>query len=192
MSDDTKLIADCLAGQTAAFGELVARYQDRLYNTVLRLVDQPEDARDVVQEALLHAYQSLNSFKGDARFFTWLYRIAINTAISARRRRRLVLRLQSGAGEGGVLEPVDANETNRPGHALEMAEQEKRVHEALGRLSADHRAVLILKDMEGLRYEEMAEALQVPVGTIRSRLHRARMELREVLLSEENRAGKKP
>ena len=91
MSDDQKLIADCLKGNTAAYGELVSRYQDRLYNTVLRLV-QPEDARDVVQEAFLHAYQSLHSFKGNARFFTWLYRIAVNAAISARRKRRPVQR----------------------------------------------------------------------------------------------------
>jgi RNA polymerase sigma-70 factor (ECF subfamily) len=191
VSDDLKLIADCLNGNTAAFGELVSRHQDRLYSTVLRLLDQPEDARDAVQEAFLHAYQSLHSFKGDARFSTWLYRIAVNTAISLKRKHRLVLRLQPTA-DGTANDPLDPNEANRPGHALEMAEQEKQVHEALGRLSAEHRAVLVLKDMEGMKYEEIAEILQVPIGTIRSRLHRARLELREILLQEENRAGKKP
>ena len=90
------------------------------------------------------------------------------------------------------IDPLDPNEANRPGHALEMAEQERRVHEALARLSTEHRAVLVLKDMEGLKYEEMAEVLDVPIGTIRSRLHRARLELREILIQEENRAGKKP
>jgi RNA polymerase sigma-70 factor, ECF subfamily len=190
VGDDLKLIADCLKGQTAAFGELVSRHQDRLYNTVFRLLDNPEDARDVVQEAFLHAYQSLHSFKGDARFFTWLYRIAVNTAISFKRKRKLVLRLQP-TGDGGGIDPLDPNETNRPSHAIEMAELEKRVHEALARLSAEHRSVLVLKDMDGMKYEEMAEILQVPVGTIRSRLHRARLEMREILLNE-NRAGEKP
>jgi RNA polymerase sigma-70 factor, ECF subfamily len=192
VSDDLKLIDDCLKGNTAAFGELVLRHQDRLYNTVLRLLDHPEDARDVVQEAFLHAYQSLHSFKGDSRFFTWLYRIAVNTAISYKRKHRLVLRLQPTADGGRAIDPLDPNETNRPGHAIELAEQEKWVHEALSRLSAEHRSVLILKDMEGLKYEDMAEILQVPIGTIRSRLHRARLEMRESLLSQENRAGKKP
>jgi RNA polymerase sigma-70 factor, ECF subfamily len=192
VSDDTKLIADCLRGNTAAFGELVSRYQDRLFNTVVQLLDHPEDARDVVQEAFLHAYQSLHSFKGDARFFTWLYRIAVNTAISLKRKRRMVLRLQPTTETGLGIDPLDPNEANRPGHAMEMAEQEKRVHEALGRLSSEHRTVLVLKDMDGLKYEEMAEVLQVPIGTIRSRLHRARLELREILLQDENRAGKKP
>jgi len=193
VSDDLKLIADCLKGDNAAFGELVLRHQDRLYNTVLRLLDNAEDARDVVQESFLHAYQSLHAFKGDARFFTWLYRIAVNTAISykRKRKRKLVLRLQP-TGDGVGIDPVDANEASRPGHALDMAEQEKRVHEGLARLSAEHRSVLIMKDMEGMKYEEMAEILEVPVGTIRSRLHRARLELREILLSEENRVEKKP
>jgi RNA polymerase sigma-70 factor, ECF subfamily len=192
VSDDLKLIGDCLNGNSAAFGELVSRHQDRLYNTVLRLLDHPEDARDVVQEAFLHAYQSLHSFKGDARFFTWLYRIAVNTAISYKRKRRLVLRLQPNGDGNGVLDPLDPNEANRPGHAMEMAEQEKRVHEALAQLSPEHRLVLVLKDMEGMKYEEMAGVLQVPIGTIRSRLHRARLEIRDVLLSEETRAEKKP
>jgi RNA polymerase sigma-70 factor (ECF subfamily) len=164
---------------------LVRRYQDRLYNTVFRLVENADDAHDVVQEAFLSAYQSLNSFKGDALFFTWLYRIAFNTAISLKRKRRVALRIESGRGDGGN-EPLDASEFSRPGHALERAEEERRVHNALSRLSAEHRAVLVLKDMEGQKYEAMAEILQVPIGTIRSRLHRARLELRELLRQDED------
>jgi RNA polymerase sigma-70 factor (ECF subfamily) len=180
-ADDQGLIADCLRGNTAAFGALVRRYQDRLYNSVYRLVDNAEDAQDVVQEAFLSAYQSLDGFKGDSLFFTWLYRIAVNTAISLKRKQRVVLRIEAGRdGEGGI-EPHDPSELSRPGHALEQAEQEQRIHRALGRLSPEHRAVLVLKDMEGQKYETMAEVLQVPIGTIRSRLHRARLELRELL-----------
>ncbi len=179
-SDDHRLIADCLQGNTAAFGDLVRRYQDRLFNTVYRMVDNAEDAQDVVQEAFLHAYQSLESFKGDSLFFTWLYRIAVNTAISFKRKKRLLVRFDGPGGES-VLEPLDPSELTRPGHALEQAEQEQRIHKALSRLSPEHRAVLVLKDMEGQKYEEMAESLGVPIGTIRSRLHRARLELREVL-----------
>ena len=155
------------------------------------LLHQPEDARDVVQEAFLHAYQSLRTFKGDARFFTWLYRIAVNTAISYKRKRKLVLRLQPSMNGSGT-EPYDPSEANRPDYAIEMAEQEKRVHDALARLSFEHRSVLVLKDMDGMKYEEMAEVLAVPVGTIRSRLHRARLELRELLLQDENPPARKP
>jgi RNA polymerase sigma-70 factor (ECF subfamily) len=180
-AEDHRLIADCLAGNTAAFGVLVRRYQDRLFNTVYRLVDNAEDAQDVVQEAFLNAYQSLDSFKGDSLFFTWLYRIAVNTAISHKRKQRVMVRLDGGPNGESAIEPLDPSELSRPGYSLEQAEQEKRVREALGRLSPEHRMVLVMKDMEGQKYETMAEILAVPIGTIRSRLHRARLELREVL-----------
>jgi RNA polymerase sigma-70 factor (ECF subfamily) len=183
-ADDQKLIDRCLDGETGAFGELVRRYQDRLYNTVYRLVDNAEDAQDIVQDAFLNAYQSLDGFKGDSRFFTWLYRIAVNTAISHKRRQRVLLSIDTGRNGANSVQPLDASEYSRPGEALERAEQEQRLQEALSRLSPEHRAVLVLKDLEGQKYEEMAEVLGVPIGTIRSRLHRARAELRELLEHE--------
>lgn len=181
-TDDHRLITECLQGRTAAFGELVRRYQDRLFNTVYRMVGNAEDAQDVVQDAFLNAYQSLGTFKGDSQFFTWLYRIAVNTAISLKRKQKVALSIHTGVDEpGGLPEPLDASEFSQPGHALERAEQEQWIQEALSRLSPEHRAVLIMKDMEDQKYETMAEILQVPIGTIRSRLHRARMELRALL-----------
>jgi RNA polymerase sigma-70 factor (ECF subfamily) len=185
-ADDHRLIAECLKGDPAAFGELVRRYQDRLYNAIYRMVGGAEDAQDVVQEAFLSAYQSLDGFKGQSEFFTWLYRIAFNTAVSLKRKQRVALSIDGG--REGIVEPPDASEFSQPGHALEAAEQEQRIQRALNRLSPEHRAVLIMKDMEGQKYETMAEVLQVPIGTIRSRLHRARVELRE-LLRHEGEAG---
>jgi RNA polymerase sigma-70 factor (ECF subfamily) len=184
-TDDNRLIADCLRGRTAAFGELVRRYQERLYNAVYRLVDNAEDAQDVVQEAFLNAYQSLDSFKGDALFFTWLYRIAFNAAVSLKRKQKAILRLERGHGGGFSHEPLDQCEHTQPGFGLERVEEEQRLMKALHRLSAEHRAVLVLKDLEGLKYEVMAEILAVPIGTIRSRLHRARLELRQILEPDE-------
>jgi RNA polymerase sigma-70 factor, ECF subfamily len=184
-ADDQRLIAACLDGDTAAFGILIRRYQDRLYNTVYRLLDNAEDAQDVVQEAFLHAYQSLDSFKGDSLFFTWLYRIAVNTAISFKRKRRVVLSIDGTRNGEATIDPLDPSETTRPGYALEQQEQELRIQRALNQLSPEHRAVLVMKDLEGQKYEVMAEALQVPIGTIRSRLHRARLELRELLEKDE-------
>jgi RNA polymerase sigma-70 factor (ECF subfamily) len=187
-ADDHRLIAECRKGNTAAFGVLVRRYQDRLYNTVYRLLDHADDAQDVVQEAFLSAYQSLDGFKGDSLFFTWLYRIAVNTAISLKRKQKAVVSLNgdwTNRNGDHALEPPDPSEENQPGHALEQAEEEKRVHRALARLSPEHRAVLIMKDLEGQKYEVMAEVLGVPIGTIRSRLHRARLELRELLEKDE-------
>jgi RNA polymerase sigma-70 factor (ECF subfamily) len=184
-ADDHRLIADCLEGSTASFGVLVRRYQDRLYNTVYRLVDNAEDAQDVVQEAFLNAYQSLDSFKGDALFFTWLYRIAVNTAISLKRKKRVLARIPDRNGEV-IMEPADPSDLNRPGHALEQAEQEQKLYRGLARLSPEHRAVLVMKELDGQKYEEIADKLGVPIGTVRSRLHRARLELRELLEQEQD------
>jgi RNA polymerase sigma-70 factor, ECF subfamily len=180
-TDDRRLISECLQGRPAAFGDLVRRYQERLYNSIYRVVDHAEDAADVVQDAFLNAYQSLNSFKGDSEFFTWLYRIAFNTAISLRRKRRAVLRLDWTDGNPSGLEPADESAFTEPGSALAQSEDEAVLRSALNRLSPEHRAVLVLKEIDGQKYEDIAEILDVPIGTIRSRLHRARLELRDLL-----------
>jgi RNA polymerase sigma-70 factor (ECF subfamily) len=184
--DDRRLIADCLSGRRDAFGELVSRYQARLYNAALRLVLTPDDAADVVQDAFLNAYLSLHSFKGDAEFFTWLYRIAFNAAISLKRKKRPSVSLEANAGEARI-DPVDPSDYVRPGVALERTEDERQLAAAIARLSPEHREVLLMKDIDGLKYEDIADILRVPIGTIRSRLHRARIELRDLLVPFDER-----
>ena len=183
--DDRRLIAECLRGRRDAFGELVSRYQARLYNAAMHLVNNAEDAADVVQDAFLNAFQSLHTFKGDAEFYTWLYRIAFNTAISLKRKKRPLVSLDAnGTGEHG-LEPHDPSDYVKPGAALERIEEQTKLQAGLARLSPEHREVLVLKEIEGMKYEEIAEVLGVPIGTIRSRLHRARLELRDLLVPDE-------
>ena len=143
--DDRRLIAECLSGRREAFGELVSRYQARLYNAAVRLVDGPEDAADVVQDAFLNAFQSLHTFKGDAEFFTWLYRIAFNTAISLRRKKRAAVSLDAGGPDGGI-DPDDPSDYVKPGVALQRSEEEAQLQDALSRLSHEHREVLVLKE----------------------------------------------
>ena len=178
--EDRRLVAEVLAGRTAAFGEIVLRYQDRLHNVAYRVLDNAEDAADVVQDVFVNAYLSLKSFKGDSELFTWLYRIAFNTAISWKRKRRGTVSLDAGRNGETTYEPPDrSNETS--GAALERSEDERLLAEALVKMSPEHRSVLVLKDIDGLKYEEIAVALNVPIGTVRSRLHRARLELKQML-----------
>src|SRR6476646_236171 len=122
--DDRRLIAECLGGRRDAFGELVSRYHARLYNAAVRLVDNPEDAADVVQDAFLNAYQSLHSFKGDAEFFTWLYGTAFNTAISLKRKKKATISLDANWNGEQSREPVDPSEHVQPGAALQRTEEE--------------------------------------------------------------------
>ncbi len=159
---------------------LVRRYQDRLYPTVLRLMGSPEDSHDVLQEAFLRAFEKLGTFQGDSSFYTWIYRIAVNLALSKRRRRRTT-RLLGDGRRGYPAEALGDPRQADPALPVERAERDDLIHAALAALAPDHRAVVVLKDLDGLRYEEIAATLGVPIGTVRSRLHRARGELRERL-----------
>lgn len=178
MNEDAKLIDEALAGNSASFGELVRRYQDRLYTTLLHIVGCSEEAQDVVQEAFVQAFIKLESFQGNSGFYTWLYRIAFNTAISRRRRQRPAASVEQTREATGD-EPIDQREG--PGDRLEQQERAAQVQAALARLSEEHRAILVLREMEGFAYETISELLDLPVGTVRSRLFRARLQLREQL-----------
>lgn len=178
MNDDAQLIAETLAGKTKAFGQLVLKYQDRLYNTVVHVVGSIEDARDAVQEAFVQAFVKLETFQQTSAFYTWLYRIAFNVAASHCRRRRPTVSVEQ-ARENTGQEPIDGN--SGPEQRLEQEERCRQVQQALAALSDEHRTVLVLREIDGCCYETIAEVLDLPVGTVRSRLHRARMQLREQL-----------
>lgn len=178
--DDKCLIDACRAGRTEAFGVLVNRYQDRLYPTVLRLAGCAEDAQDLMQEAFLRAFQKLDRFHGESSFYTWVYRIAVNLTLSGHRRRRVAARRRDDT-RGLTLETASDPRDNDPSGPLERSERDQLIQNALNTLAPDHRAVVVMKEFDGLRYEEIGAILGVPVGTVRSRLHRARCELRDLL-----------
>ena len=178
MSDDASLIAATLAGDSAAFGRLVQQYQDRLYNSLLRVLGSADDAADIVQDAFVQAYVKLSSFRGGSAFYTWLYRIAFNLAMSHMRRSHKKASLDEMKTLVGA-EPTDGQPTVETG----LIEQERAelVHAALAELSFEHRQIIVLREIDGCSYEEIAEILDLPVGTVRSRLFRARLEMRDLL-----------
>lgn len=179
--DDPRLVAASRSGDKESFGELVRRYQDRLFPTLLRLTGSVEDARDLLQDAFLRAFEKLDRFHGESSFYTWVYRIAVNLTLSERRRRRLPVR--SSLDAESAAEPSGDSSLTEPSRPLEQAERDAIIQSALLALPPDHRAVVVMKEIDGLRYEQIAEALGIPVGTVRSRLHRARADLRERLKS---------
>ncbi len=180
---DAELIAAALEGQSLAFGELVCRYQDRLYHALVHLVGSADDARDIAQDAFVQAYVKLDSFQGASAFYTWLYRIAMNLASSRFRRQRRHVSVEAAREQSGE-EPVDGRlgvENRGPAERLMQSERVGQVQTALLALTDEHRHVLVLRELEGWSYETIAETLELPVGTVRSRLHRARIELRAQL-----------
>lgn len=177
---DAQLVEAALAGDRDAFGELVTRYQDRLFNSLLRNGQSYEDAADAVQDAFVQAFTKLKSFRGDAQFYTWLYRIARNVASSRKRRRRPTASVDH-AKESAGDEPQDAGEG--PEGIVLSQERVEHVQAALADLGDEHREILVLREIDGCAYEEIADILELPVGTVRSRIFRARVQLKEKLSS---------
>lgn len=181
--DDLSLVRSAAGGRPEAFDALVLRHQDRLYGIVHRLVGDPEKAMDLVQETFLKAWRGLPSFEGGSAFFTWLYRIARNVVTSAARyegvRPKIRVALHGADEDGGSME-IEAADA---GPELRLSADERRslVLGAIAALPPDFREIVVLRDMEDRAYEEIADLLEIPVGTVRSRLHRARMELKERL-----------
>ncbi len=177
-SNDQKLIQSCLNGEIEAFSQLVEKYQDRLCRSLYRITGSTHDSAEIAQEAFVLAYQKLNTFKGHSAFYSWLYRIAFNTAISQKRKKKRPTSSLESIRENSGVEPVDDHPESSPEYRMEQAEKQKLVQEALNSLPDEFRDVLVLKEMDGLKYEEISEIVGCPVGTVRSRIHRARAELR--------------
>jgi RNA polymerase sigma-70 factor (ECF subfamily) len=181
-----------LKGETEAadnldFTALVDAYQHKLFNTVFRLTGNHDDALDIVQDAFLKAYRSLASFKGQAKAYTWLYRIAVNTALSFRRSAAAQMSRSAISLDQSVRHDDSESKRDLPNGRLEASatlqdkEAGSRIAQAIAELDPELRAPVVLRDIEELSYEEIAEILEVPKGTVKSRLHRGRLVLREKL-----------
>jgi RNA polymerase sigma-70 factor, ECF subfamily len=178
VSDDASLIDKALAGHTEAFGQLVLKYQDRLFHSVVHWVNNAEDARDIVQETLVQAFLKLDSFQRRSAFSTWLYRIAFNASVSHQRRRHSMGSIDR-IRETRNMEPCDG--AAGPVEVIERQERCRQVRQAIAQLGEEQRIVLVLREIDGHDYEAIAEILDLPIGTVRSRLHRARLQLRDTL-----------
>jgi len=171
---DAMLVAACLRGDRSAFDELVNRYQHVLYHAAYSITGSVDDAMDVTQSAFLNAYEKLHTFDPAGRFFSWLYRIAVNQALNLVRRRRPAVDLD---------ECLPGTERD-PEQAADEAEVNRRLHHALMALEPEQRALVTLKHLEGLSYREIGALLEVSEQTVKSRLFSARRRLRSILAAE--------
>lgn len=176
-NDERLLVARCLKGDASAFEPLVARYERVLFGVALRLVANYEDARDATQNTFIRAYERLDSFDPERRFFSWIYRIAVNESLNLRRARRPQEELGTWIEvAGGQTEAVEAGETAA------------RVERAIRQLSEEYREVVVLRYFGELSYEEISKAVGVPEKTVKSRLFSARQRLAGLLGEERNEA----
>jgi len=182
--EDDDLVAQARAGSRAALEALFQKYHQRAFAVAVGVLKRPEDAMDVVQDAFIKVHKNIGAFQGASSFYTWLYRIVMNLAIDQTRRKRKVVEwgddipLQQVAGDRALLPKI---EDVNPGRTIERRELSHKIRQALDALPEYHRAVILLREVEGMSYEEMAEVLEVPKGTIMSRLFHARRKMQEQL-----------
>jgi RNA polymerase sigma-70 factor (ECF subfamily) len=197
-SVELDLLRKAQTGDRGAYGRLVALYQDRLFNAILRMVGDYDEAAELAQETFTRGLDKIDGFRGEASPYTWLFRIATNLSISrlrkVQRRRTFSLDSPVGSPNGtrgrGAADAEDqasslvgrmAGAEPTPHEQAERHERNGKVLEALGRLDAEYRAVLVMRDIEGFDYQQMADVLGLPLGTLKSRLFRARLALRDEL-----------
>ena len=175
-SSDKKLVKRVQRGDKGAFDLLVLKYQHKIVNLVMRYVRDPELALDITQEAFIKAYRALPRFRGDSAFYTWMYQIAVNTAknhLAAQRRRPMSVELDLQDPEQYDLH-ANLKETDTPEAISLSNELQETVERAIAALPEDLRTAIILRELEGMSYEEIAQTMECPVGTVRSRIFRAR------------------
>jgi len=187
--EEEVLIKRSQRGDLEAAGLLIVRYQDRLYNTILKICSNPEDAAELTQETFVKVLEKITDFRGKSSFYTWLFRIGVNLTLNfCKRRGRLVMQSIDGSGRdeseratarlsGYLL----CREKADPVGLAQDKEAREIVLRALGRLDEEQRIVLVLRDIEGLSYQEIAEILDIELGTVKSRISRARAGLRDML-----------
>ncbi len=180
---ERELVKQAQEGNSTAFGELVEAHQGFAYNVALRAVDNSQDAEDIVQEAFVRAWRALASFRVDARFRTWLYRIVINLCYSQLPRlRRDVIRLDAPNGQGII---PDKSPEGDPAASMENREALVFIQEQIKILPGQYQILLLLRHQERCSYAEIAEIMDLPLGTVKTGIHRARKKLRDALAQEQ-------
>lgn len=186
MSEEQDLVRLAKKGDVGAFGTLVRANEAKVYNLTLRMTGNPEDARDLAQEAFLLAYRRLPAFRMECSFSTWLYRLTANLCIDflrrERRRKSMTVSMEDQMGQ----QEEGMSQWQEPQAELERLEIRAVLEQGISRLSEEHRQILLLREMSGLSYEEIGSLLKLESGTVKSRLARARKQLREILSADGN------
>ena len=189
--DEKMIIEQVLAGDSNAFGALVEIYQDRVYNLALRMCGNPDDAFDLSQEAFFRAWRGLSGFQGEAAFSTWLFRLTANVCLDWLRakKRRPTVSLTAVDDDGEEVQMEIADPGKSPEEILEAAEDRAALAKAMNQLPVEYRQILTMRAINDMSYTEIAEALQLREGTVKSRLSRARLALRNLLVKSGNKSN---
>jgi len=184
LEEESELVRRARRGDLQAYDDLVKRYQERIYATIYHMTSNHEDANDLAQESFIKAFQALKSFKGGSTFYTWLYRIAVNKTINFLKQRKNRTHMSLNDIDFNAEHDPDLMaliSENTPRRAAGLTELQKKLNEALLKLSEPHRLVIILHDVQGQSHDEIAEIMDCNIGTVRSRLFYARQQMQAEL-----------
>ena len=184
LEEESELVRRARRGDLQAYDDLVKRYQERIYATIYHMTSNHEDANDLAQESFIKAFQALKSFKGGSTFYTWLYRIAVNKTINFLKQRKNRTHMSLNDIDFNAEHDPDLMaliSENTPRRAAGLTELQKKLNEALLKLSEPHRLVIVLHDVQGQSHDEIAEIMDCNIGTVRSRLFYARQQLQGYL-----------
>ncbi len=185
--EDIEMLTAVRAGDGTAYRGLVEKYQQRVYSMVYGMLRNREDARDVTQDAFVKAYKHLDSFRLESSFYTWLYRIAMNLAIdlTRKRKRRKTTTFDEAIGSRDSTGDIsDIHRSDSPSKELERKRLYAKIMDAIGKLPEDQQQVILLRELEGLSYKEISDVMEIPEGTVMSRLFYARKKLQKLLADE--------
>lgn len=181
---DQDLVSRAREGDTRAFDALILKYGDKLYGLIFNMTHHKEDTHDLLQEIFAKAYQSLPKFKGNSTFYTWIYQIAVNRTLNFLKKRKRRVELSLDDSESSIQQDpalIDTTHNANPEHQSHIHDLQKKLNDAMAKLSVSHRMVVTLFDIQGLSHAEIARVMDTSEGTIRSRLHYAHLQLQSVL-----------
>lgn len=184
LTDESKTLERAKQGDAGAFEELLTRYEKRIYNIAYRMMGNPNDAQDMAQESIIKAYRGLHTFKGSCMFSSWVYRITVNTCLDEirKRKKRDVLYMDAVEGEPAGF----TDHAPLPDQIIESREQYANILSAINTLNEEYKAVIVLRDMQGFSYQDISQIIDCNIGTVKSRINRARNILKTVLQQERN------
>ena len=181
---DLELVRRCQDGDLSAFGDLVRRHQQAIFAFCVRFLKNTEDAEDIAQETFVQAYKNIGRFRPKAKFSTWLFTIARNLSLNFIRDKRPSAYMAVSVDDDEHFVTLTAASSSRPDNIADSRETAAQVRRCIDKLSADHKMIIVLRDLEGLSYEEIGEVMKCRAGTVKSRLSRARACLKEIIAAE--------
>lgn len=185
MDDENLLIKKAKAGDLDAYEQIIKTYEKKVFNLVYRIMKSQEEIEDIAQEVFIKIYKNLKNFKEESSLYTWIYKITVNVCIDVRKKKRKVISIDEKIDLGDSETTIQIEDKEKPlEEQVEVLDMRRRLNQCINQLPESHRIIIILRDIKGLSYQEIAEILDINIGTVKSKINRARVALKELVIKD--------